>query len=66
MAHHNSTPESVLKAPVLTPVVVYESTGLNRRDRRWRTVLPTGRRVFIPKRFQRPATNTPYRKPVEL
>jgi hypothetical protein len=34
MAHHNSTPRTVLDAPILTPVVIHETTGYSRAERR--------------------------------
>ena len=34
MAHHNSTPQSVLDAPVLTPVVFSGQRGFSRAERR--------------------------------
>ena len=34
MTHHNSTPQSVLDAPSLTPVTVHEHKGFTRSERR--------------------------------
>lgn len=62
MAHHNNTPESVLKAPGITVAVISEHTGLNRRDRR-KLLTKNGKLVHIPKHLQPPATNVSYIKP---
>lgn len=34
MSHHDSTPASVLNAPVLRPRVIHAAPGLNRAERR--------------------------------
>jgi hypothetical protein len=68
MAHHNSTPESVLKAPMRTFGFVVEHTGMNRADRRHTRLvnsLGLGKNLFVPKSRQAPALNTPYRRPVK-
>lgn len=38
MAHHNSTPESVRRAPQLEPVLVHPTLGPNRAERRFTKV----------------------------
>ena len=58
MAHHNSTPTSVLEAPTLKPRWVIRHDGPNRRDRRKLTTA-TGKVRTIGKHFQLPATNSP-------
>jgi hypothetical protein len=63
MAHHNNTPESVLKAPRPTVRYLVQHTGTSRRERRHTRLtnsLGLGRDLFIPKHRQAPATNTPY------
>lgn len=52
MAHHNSTPQSVLDAPQATTIVLHATAGENRKARRARGAL-------VPLRTQ----NEPYRKP---
>lgn len=39
MAHHNSTPQTVLDAPKSTPTLVHATTGYNRAERRHGAVL---------------------------
>lgn len=63
MAHHNSTPESVLNAPPQRVIFVSEQSYQNRETRR-HVQLSSGRRIFIPKAVQVPAMNEPYRKAV--
>lgn len=63
MAHHNSTPESVLNAPEQTVIVVSAQPYHNRAARR-HVVTPEGKRIRIPKAAQQPAMNEPYRKAV--
>ena len=48
MAHHRSTPASVMEAPTITPVVVHANKGMSREQRRAR-----GNR-------QRASSNTPF------
>lgn len=73
MAHHNSTPRSILEAPVSVPIVVVEHDGPNRQQRRHEAVegnLPGSvvwlpRPTNVPKRHQLRATNKPLVKAVE-
>lgn len=58
MAHHNSTPQTVLDAPAFQPRWFYRHTGTNRAGRR-HVQTPSG----IPKHLRAPATNVPYVKP---
>lgn len=62
MAHHGSTPLSVLAAPLLEPRWVHEHTGPNRFARR-HFFTKTGALRTIPKALRQPATNVPYVKP---
>ena len=62
------TPQSVLDAPTLTPVVVSEQTGQNRHGRRHVLLdvkghpLDIAASYTIPKAAQQPATNVPHVK----
>lgn len=63
MAHHNSTPRTVLDAPSRTRRWVVEYTSANRAGRR-HLVLKSGRRLrlpFVPLGLDAP--NQPYRRP---
>lgn len=54
MAHHNSTPQSVLDAPVSTPVVISDQRGFSRAERRHGVnVLNPQRLSRHPKGFER-------------
>lgn len=63
MAHHNSTPKSILDAPAPTFGFVVEHSYPNRAERRhaWTR---EGKRLNVPKSKQAPAMNDPYRKPL--
>lgn len=71
MASHASTPESVLQAPVQSPIVISEQTGPSRAERRrlvqWvdksgsvDEVRSGFSRSFVPKAAQVPASNVPF------
>lgn len=53
MAHHGSTPDSVLNAPKLTPKLAYASKGLSRAERRGQQPVSLERRM---KTFGKKAT----------
>lgn len=67
---HNRTPQSVLDAPVPTPVVLSDQSGYSRAERRHVTLNAKGLRMRpglgktlnIPKAAQQRATNVPYRR----
>ena len=62
MAHHNSTPASVLDAPTPNPQVIYPMLGFNRAERRHGLS-----RKHTPQEIaERKAAgaNVPYRKPI--
>lgn len=61
MAHHDSTPETVLNAPSKTVEYIHEHTGESRQERRHDRT-PSGKWYFIPKRYQARSFNTPYEK----
>lgn len=71
MAHHNSTPATVLNAPTRSYSFVSEQPHTNRRGRRHileqnpDSLGVTGKYLFIPKSAQMQALNVPYRKPVK-
>jgi hypothetical protein len=58
---HDSTPKSILDAPVLTPVLISEQPHPNRFARRKHRGT-NGKLFHIPKRYQQPARNEPYVK----
>jgi hypothetical protein len=73
MSSSNRTPQTVLDAPHLTPVMVSVQHGLNRRERRHVTLNAKGERVnpglgktiTIPKAARVAATNVPYEDQVK-
>lgn len=63
MAHHNSTPDSVLEAPKHRHRWVSQQKGESRTERRHYSDRPSNKRHNIPKAAQMPSTNQPYVRP---
>jgi hypothetical protein len=63
MSSSLNTPQSVLDAPTLLPVMVSIQGGKNRHDRRHVTYKARGKSYLIPKQHREAATNVPFAGP---